>query len=262
MVRVINEDEIQIRHICSKWTAQDIANLGVILNLSTEESSLDDIERKFKWLYYSKIRAHGKVAAKSVWAKLTNKTVNADIEEQFPMPSYKELISGLLNKMKINYGDEGLKEMEQFLCDAVIAEALLKMNPEQRRRAFSEKMELDELDENLVKNDNTLRQAAKGIGGFSLLNAAGFSLYTSSTMALSFAAGMTGITLPFAVYTGMTSFISMIIGPVGWTAFGGWIAWKRTSAEWDKLRLALLYIISIQSKKRTISAESIVFQKA
>ena len=119
MVQVITEDEIQIRHICSKWASQDVANLGVILNLSTEESSLDDIERKFKWLYYSKIRAHGKVAAKSAWAKLTKKTVNTDIEEQFPMPSYKELISGLLNKMKINYGDEGLIEMEQFLCTTI-----------------------------------------------------------------------------------------------------------------------------------------------
>ena len=253
MIRVIAEDEIQIRHICSNWAAEEMTNLGVILNLSTEESSLDDIERKFKWLYYSKIRAHGKVAAKSVWTKLTKRTTNLELEEQFTMPSYKKLISGLLNKMEINYEDAGLIEMEQFLCDAVIAEALLKMNPEQRRRAFSEKMELDELDENLIKNDNTLRQTARGIGGFSLLNAAGFSLYTSSTTALSFAAGMTGITLPFAVYTSMTSFISIIIGPVGWTAFGGWIAWKRTSAEWDKLRLALLYIISIQSKKRASS---------
>lgn len=249
MVQPITEEEIQIRHICSKWAVQDVANLGVILNLSTEESSLDDIERKFKWLYYSKIRAHGKVAAKSAWAKLTKKTINTDIEEQFPMPSYKELISGLLNKMKINYGDEGLIEMEQFLCDAVIAEALLKMTPEQRRRAFTETVALDEIDENLSKSDNTLSQAVKGIGGFSLLNAAGFSLYTSATAALSFASGMAGITLPFAVYTSMTSFISLIIGPAGWAAFGSWIVWNRTSAEWDKLRVALLYIISIESKK-------------
>jgi uncharacterized protein YaaW (UPF0174 family) len=249
MVRVINEDEIQIRHICSNWTAQDVENLGVILNLSTEESSLDDIERKFKWFYYSKIRAHGKVVAKSVWAKFTKKTVNTDIEGQFPMPSYKELIGGLLNKMKINYGDERLKEMEQFLCDAVIAEALLKMTPEQRRRAFTETVALDEIDENLSKSDNTLSQTVKGIGGVSLLNAAGFSLYTSATAALSFASGMAGITLPFAVYTSMTSFISIIIGPVGWAAFGGWVAWKGTSADWDKLRLALLYVISVQSKK-------------
>jgi len=250
-MQITDEDEIQIRDICSAWEPEDIANLAIILNLSEHEGSIDDIGKKIKWLYHSKTRAQGKVAAKGIWAKLTGETVDLSIEDQFPMPAYKALIRGLLEKMDVDYGDDGLVEQEYFLCDAVIAEALLKMTPQQRRRAFTEKMELDKLDENLASHENTITQAAKGLGGFSMLNAAGFSLYTSSTMALSFATGMAGITLPFTVYTGMTSFISVIIGPIGWAVFGSWIAWKGTSSEWDKLRAALLYIITVSNRERS-----------
>jgi uncharacterized protein YaaW (UPF0174 family) len=132
------------------------------------------------------------------------------------------------------------------------------MNPEQRRRAFTEKVGLDEITDNLDTSDSTLSQAAKGVGAFSIVNAAGFSLYTSSTMALSFTSGLAGITLPFAVYSGMTKFISVIIGPPGWAAFGGFMIWKLTSPDWDKLKLALLYIISVRSRKSEIRSTSVL----
>ena len=255
-----SDNMLEIRHICISWNNEDVANLSEILDLPIKERSVTDIENKIKWLFHSKTRAQGKIAAKGIWSKITGSKENLNLENQFDNPTYEQLLSGLLKKSNIEYLDASVKEQEEFLCDAVIAEALVKMNPEQRRRAFTQKVTLDEITDNLDADDNTLSQVAQGVGALSLANAAGFSLYTSSTMALSFASGMAGLTLPFAVYTGMTSFISVIIGPPGWAAFGGFIAWKITSADWDKLKLALLYIISVRSRDLEKRTGSCFFQ--
>jgi hypothetical protein len=247
-MEILEEDQLKIRHICANWHQQDIANLARILDLSSKHESLAHIEDKIKWLFHSKILAQGKVAAIGIWAKINRRAANLDIENQFDTPTYEQLVSGLLKTMKISHADASLGEKEEFLCDAVIAEALVNMSPEQRRRAFTTKAGLDEFTDNLESNDNTFSQAAKGFGAFSLVNAVGFSLYTSSTMALSFVSGAAGITLPFAVYSSMTGFISVIVGPPGWAAFGSYVAWKLTSADWDKLRLALIYIITVRSR--------------
>lgn len=253
-----SDDMLEIRHICINWQVEDITNLSEILSLPTSERSVADIENKIKWLYHSKTKAQGKAAAKGVWAKITGGKANINLDSQFDNPTYEQILAGLLKRLSIESLNTSVKEQEEFLCDAVIAEALVNMNPEQRRRAFTEKVGLDEITDNLDTSDSTLSQAAKGVGAFSIVNAAGFSLYTSSTMALSFTSGLAGITLPFAVYSGMTKFISVIIGPPGWAAFGGFMIWKLTSPDWDKLKLALLYIISVRSRKSEKRSTSVL----
>ena len=247
---MIADREASVGYIFLSWSKDDIANLATILELP-QGSTISDIEKTVKWYFYSKTRAQGKAALKRGWAKLTGSNINVELEDQYEMPSYQQLLSGLLAKLKIESGDVRQIDQERFLCDAIIAEALVKMSPEQRRRAFAEQVDLNEITENLDSSNNAAVNASKGIGAFSLFNAAGFSLYTSSTMALSFASGMVGITLPFAVYTGMTSFISVIIGPVGWAACGSMIAWQLTSADWDRLRVAILYIITVRNRNST-----------
>ena len=55
------------------------------------------------------------------------RTANLDIESQFDTPTYKQLVGGLLKTIKISYADVSLEEKKEFLCDAVIAEALVPM---------------------------------------------------------------------------------------------------------------------------------------
>ncbi len=74
--------------------------------------------------------------------------------------------------------------------------------------------------------------------------ASGGAVYIASTTALGFLTHGVGITLPFAVYTGLTSTIAFVIGPVGWLAAGGWAFWKFTGPEWKKLTTAIVYITS------------------
>jgi hypothetical protein len=56
--------------------------------------------------------------------------------------------------------------------------------------------------------------------------ASGGAVYIASTTALGFLTHGVGITLPFAVYTGVTSTIAFVIVPVGWLAAGGCVTWR------------------------------------
>lgn len=64
------------------------------------------------------------------------------------------------------------------------------------------------------------------------------------------------MSLPFAAYTGLSSTIAVLIGPVGWLAVGGAYAWHLTKPKYKKLTTALLYII--QTNERLKLAEAVL----
>jgi len=237
-----------ITEICKGWGHEDMAALASILKLPEDKCSISHIENKIKWYFYSKARANLKAGIKNIIPKLMRSEKENKVEDQYTEPTYLKLMDGVLGALKTDCKGATLADKEVFLSQAVIAQALANMSPQQRRRAFAETIELSEIVEHSDSLGAILVPNKAAIGAVTLANAAGFSLYTSSTMALSFATSMAGITLPFAVYTGMTTFISVIIGPVGWAAIGGASIWKLTAPNWEPLKVALLFIISVRSR--------------
>lgn len=59
-----------------------------------------------------------------------------------------------------------------------------------------------------------------GITAISVAQLSGFGIYMLASTTLGAITSMLGLTLPFAVYTGMSSAISFIIGPVGFLVMG------------------------------------------
>ncbi|KIA89589.1 hypothetical protein [Kaistella jeonii] len=59
-----------------------------------------------------------------------------------------------------------------------------------------------------------------GITAISIAQLSGFGIYMLASTTLGAITSMLGLTLPFAVYTGMSSAISFIIGPVGFLVMG------------------------------------------
>jgi uncharacterized protein YaaW (UPF0174 family) len=78
--------------------------------------------------------------------------------------------------------------------------------------------------------------------------ASGFGIYLGATTALGFVSHGIGVTLPFIVYTGMTSTIAFLIGPPGFLAAGAWLGWTATGPEWARILRALFHIIRTRSK--------------
>lgn len=237
-----------ITEICKDWGHEDLAALAIILEVPADRNSISHIENKIKWHFHSRTRASLKAGIKNIIPKLIRSGEAKRVEDQYREPTYLELMDGVLGALKTDCKGATLADKEVFLSQAVIAQALVNMSPQQRRRAFAETIELSEILQHSDSLGAMLVPNKAAIGAVTLANAAGFSLYTSSTMALSFAASMAGITLPFAVYTGMTTFISVIIGPVGWAAIGGTSIWKLTAPNWEPLKVVLLFIISVQSR--------------
>ena len=238
-----------IRGICKNWGREDIVNLAFILGIPEDKCSISHIENKIKWHFHSKTRASLKAGIKNIIPKLMRSGKEKKVEDQYTEPTYLELIDGVLGALHTDCKGATLADKEVFLSQAVIVQALAKMPPQERRRAFTETVELSKIVEHSDSLGTTFGGNRAAVCAVTLANAAGFSLYTSSTMALSFATSMAGITLPFAVYTGMTSFISVIIGPVGWAAIGGASIWKFTAPDWEPLKIALLFIISVRSRR-------------
>lgn len=237
-----------INEICKDWGHEDMAALAFILKLPEDKCSISHIENTIKWHFHSSIRANLKAGMKNIIPKLMRSKKEHKVEDQYTGPTYLDLMDGVLGALKTDCKGATLADKEVFLSQAVIAQALVNMSPQQRRRAFAETLELSEIVEHSDSLKDTFARHKAAAGAITIANAAGFSLYTSSTMALSFATSMAGITLPFAVYTGMTTFLSVIIGPAGWAAISGASFWKFTEPDWESLKIALLFIISVRSR--------------
>lgn len=161
-------------------------------------------------------------------------------------PSYKDIVRQVANKLKIKYKDYNTpKEIEIKITQKVIETAWEKMTPEQR-----EKME-EQLRKTAQKFDKTgaLATSASIFGSLTAAQLSGFGVYLLASTALGFVTDSIGLTLPFVVYTTMSSTIAVIIGPVGWIGAGLFAIWKLTGPNYKRLIPAIIYICALRSKK-------------
>lgn len=80
-------------------------------------------------------------------------------------------------------------------------------------------------------------------------NLAGFSAYLVATSSLAALTGSLGIVLPFAAYTGLTTALSVVLGPVGWLGAGLFALIGLTGANYQKLIPAILYISVLRNEQ-------------
>lgn len=80
-------------------------------------------------------------------------------------------------------------------------------------------------------------------------NLAGFSAYLVATSGLAALTGSLGIVLPFAAYTGLTTALSVVLGPVGWLGAGLFALIGLTGANYQKLIPAILYISMLRNEQ-------------
>jgi len=232
-----------LAEVLSGWNQDQLSNLGAILQLDKGNPSVDELESRIKWLFHSKTRAN--ITA------LKRRLVEggaADREQVYPVPLYSDLILALADKLKLNAEHVSIDGLELDISYAIIVKALQKMTQTQRRVFFSNTINLEEIFEN-VQMRSELRGPMTTMMALGMAHGSGMSLYVASTTALGFVTHAVGISLPFALYTGLGSTIAFMIGPAGWLAAGGWAIFKMTGPEWKKLTPAIMYIISTNSHR-------------
>ena len=163
-----------------------------------------------------------------------------------PQPSYKDIVRQVANKLKIDYKNyHSTREIEIKIAQKVLETVWEKMTPEQR-----EEME-EELRKTAQKFDKTgsLVTSASIFVALTAAKLSGFGVYLLASTALGTITSAFGFTLPFAVYTTISSAIAVIIGPAGWIGAGLFTIWKLTSPSYKRLVPAILYICALRSKQ-------------
>ena len=162
-------------------------------------------------------------------------------------PSYKDIVRQVADKLEVGYKYyHSTREIEIKIAQKVMETVWEKMTPEQR-----EEME-EELRKTAQKFDKTgsLVTSVSIFGALTAARLSGFGVYLLASTALGAITSGLGITLPFVVYTTMSSTIAVIIGPAGWIGAALFAIWKLTSPNYKKLVPAILYICALRSKQQ------------
>ncbi len=230
------------------WTDEDLSNICTLLELECDASPAE-IEASIKWLYYSRAR-QGLKDSIGTAVQLVKLGRLSPIFEEDEAPSWEFLVREFSRMLKVFNEDADLAQLEEYASHAVIAQALVAMTPEKRADFFTKSIDLAEIVENANIRNPGIRGPQTALSLMSAVNLSGFSVYLASTTALGFATGATGVTLPFAAYTGLTTTLSIFTGPIGFSAAILWGAWRFTGPEWKKLAPVVLYIISRDARIR------------
>jgi hypothetical protein len=136
--------------------------------------------------------------------------------------------------------------LEIYLFETIIARMLVAMSAQQRHEFLTKRVQLDVMAAQFPSSG--WAGPVTTLAALSAAQASGFGVYMGATTALGLASHAVGVTLPFAVYTGMTSTIAFLIGPIGFLATVGWLAHVFTSPEWARIVRGLLHIIAMRAK--------------
>src|SRR5690606_19261128 len=89
------------------------------------------------------------------------------------------------------------------------------------------------------------------IGLLTAANLSGFGMYVMASTVVGGISGVLGVTLPFAFYTGMSSFLSFITGPVGWIFGLGYLAYNFRNDNMDSIVSKITNNFSVLKKQLT-----------
>lgn len=108
--------------------------------------------------------------------------------------------------------------LERALQMQLFANIWDKLSIEQRQTL------LQQIDPNDSIKDKAAVMALSGTGVIAVLSTTvaftGFAFYTTLSVTISTVAGFLGIALPFAAYTGASSLVALLSGPIGWAIAG------------------------------------------
>lgn len=195
--------------------------------------------------YPSKLFSQLKNDQRQIFEKLLGKKPgeNFDIEKELsnlikPMRglmqkqlTYKETLKKITDHYGIRTSNTDVKKIEEEILIFKFKENFDKLSPEDKARF---QQELNKVLES--KNLEGSQLASLGtVGALALAELSGMGLFI---MASTFVGGLTsliGVTLPFAFYTGMSSFLAFVTGPVGWAVGIGALAYSLRNDNFESI---------------------------
>ena len=136
--------------------------------------------------------------------------------------SYNQILEKICEKKGINTNrSNSVYEIEQLILENKFNAIYNSLNDEDKKR-FDEEIQKIALQRGLNADQ---AKSISAIGTLAGANLAGFGLYIMASTLVGGLTSAIGLTLPFAFYTGMSSVLSIVTGPVGWIAGLGYVAY-------------------------------------
>lgn len=186
-----------------KWESQSVADLLAAASPQEREGLAAIL----------KLQSDAPVTSIVEWLERAGSNATASqarkLRGLYPYVRYREVLTDVAKKLGVPKlaASSTDAEIEQSVVVAAFKTILEKATPEQRAALMAE------LSAKQAKMTQGLGVATSGL---ILANLSGFGLYVAASSALGALTSAIGVTLPFAVYTGMSSTIAAVIGPVGW----------------------------------------------
>jgi uncharacterized protein YaaW (UPF0174 family) len=136
--------------------------------------------------------------------------------------TYHELLELIAKNQKINTSNLNVDEIEKNITIKRFNENFKTLTEDEKQKfqiELTKELEKQGLDSSQIKSLST-------IGALTAASASGFSMYIMASTIVGGITGILGITLPFAFYTGMSSVLSVVAGPIGWTLGLGYLVYK------------------------------------
>ena len=211
------------------------------------------------WAYNSKTTAQAKQAAdkakQAIYDRLPER-MKANIPRPPPAKelheygsalSYEYLLREACKDLNIdNVNVEPIRELEVYLIEDLFVRAAAQMNAQQRHAFLTSQVRLDDFAS--VFPQTRVSGPATTLAALALAQGSGFGVYLGATTALGFLSHAVGVTLPFAIYTGMTSTIAFLIGPLGFLGAGAWLGFRVLGPEWPRILRGVLHVIAMKAK--------------
>jgi uncharacterized protein YaaW (UPF0174 family) len=169
------------------------------------------------------------------------------IGQLFCTTSWKQILTDVADQIGISWPnilngrtwyDLSTQEIEDAVVVKQFHNMLEQLTPEQQQQIL--------MDLRRESDDPHFEGFLLGGGAMFTAKMSGFGVYLLASTVLGSLTGALGITLPFAVYMGVSQTIAFILGPVGWVALAGGVLFSLNQQNWNRLSLSVLYISTLR----------------
>lgn len=134
---------------------------------------------------------------------VTNKSDSTKLQQMIEFQMRK-----IFNELDDSFKDFSIEDQTKF---AVKVNEYIHSLPEEKQTKIKEKLGINDLTDEMVRK--AIATSGTSIVFAIIVEVSGFAFYTTATTLLATFAGLFGITLPFGIYTGLTSTIAVAASP-------------------------------------------------
>lgn len=221
----INDKIKEEIHVLQNYTQEQLYNLFIeeVRNeLDIPDSSLTHLSNKII-----------ESAAK------TDKTIHEDLDvNQKADIIYQKTLQSIkasLEKQSVQERDEMIRQLNEELDNL----------SSDRKELIKQSLQTDHLSGEVLRN--SFLKSGVGIGSLITVGSTFGAYIAINTIIHAICTSFLGITLPFAVYTGVAKGVSIIAGPIGWCALGGYSVYSliKTSGKLTSAMMSVIVFIAM-----------------